>query len=295
MKKFILFLIIAFSFSFGQCFAAIDFDGVDDGIFFGDTNILDGASAWAIYVRFNTSATTGSLTVKWQDSIASGNGYAFLITYSASEYTLGHGCAPCTGTTSYGSTTDADLSTGVWHTIVWNGYADIDGYTVYEDNVQLTFSKTADNPGNISSTTTSFFGIGCRANASNACDTAEGSEMDGIISEFAIWNANLTATEISLLNSSNVRSPPLMIKPSNLKMYITLDNLAEGSSANGATLSDRKQSGFNGTGDDGANNTGLTAIAEESLSYADYSEYTNFSIEAGLIMNDFFGNDFIAN
>ena len=102
-------------------------------------------------------------------------------------------------------------------------------------------------------------------------------------------------SEISLLNSSKVRSTPLMIKPSNLKMYITLDNLAEGSSANGATLSDRKQSGFNGTGDDGANNTGLTAIAEESLSYADYSEYTNFSIEAGLIMNDFFGNDFIAN
>jgi len=61
------------------------------------------------------------------------------------------------------------------------------------------------------------------------------------------------------------------IQPSNLRLYWPLDEVADGTSADGSTFRDEedgdKDGDKDGTGDDGANNTGLTARAGEVLSY----------------------------
>ena len=69
----------------------------------------------------------------------------------------------------------------------------------------------------------------------------------------------------------------LQVDPSNLVMYLPLDDLADGAASNGLTFGDLSGNGNDGTGDDGTNNTGLTAKAEVVLSYANFSQYINFS------------------
>ncbi len=91
--------------------------------------------------------------------------------------------------------------------------------------------------------------------------------VGGTLSDVAIYNKVLSATEISILSSSRVKRMPLQISPSNLLAYWPLDDQPDGTSGDGDTFRDLSGNGNNGTGDDGANNTGLTALAEFILSY----------------------------
>lgn len=94
--------------------------------------------------------------------------------------------------------------------------------------------------------------------------------FDGQLNEVAVWDTNISSGEVSILNSSKMKHMPLQIKPANLKGYWAMNSGADGASADGATIIDLSGNGNNGTGDDGANNTGLTWKAEEALSYPSY-------------------------
>ncbi len=91
--------------------------------------------------------------------------------------------------------------------------------------------------------------------------------FDGNMTELYIWGKALTANEIKLLFDSQVKGIGLQIQPSNLVMYLPLNDQPDGTSFDGDTAVDRSGNGNDGTGDNGGNNTGLTAKAEEVLSY----------------------------
>ena len=64
-----------------------------------------------------------------------------------------------------------------------------------------------------------------------------------------------------------MRYIPIQLFGSNLKTYLTLDDLPDGTSGDGDTFVDRSGNGNDGTGSDGGNNTGLTWVGESILSY----------------------------
>ena len=89
----------------------------------------------------------------------------------------------------------------------------------------------------------------------------------GVVSEWYLYSAALTSTEVTMIANSKVKGIGLQIQPSSLKAYYPLDDQPDGASGDGDTFLDRSGLGHNATGNDGANNTGLTAKAEEVLSY----------------------------
>ena len=88
---------------------------------------------------------------------------------------------------------------------------------------------------------------------------------DPKISEFAIWDVALPLTEISLLANSKIKRLPLQIQPSNLKLYLPLDEVADGVSIHGQTFKDLSGNNNNGTGSDAGGES--VGRAEEVLSY----------------------------
>lgn len=94
-----------------------------------------------------------------------------------------------------------------------------------------------------------------------------GINFNGIIEDVSVWNVELTSGEVSRLYNGRVRRRPLQTQPSGLVHHSPLDDVADGVSADGATFVDMSSNGNTGTGDDGANNTGLTGTAGEVMSY----------------------------
>lgn len=89
--------------------------------------------------------------------------------------------------------------------------------------------------------------------------------VNGTINELACWDVALSLPEISLLVNSKVKRLPLQIRPSNLKLYLPLDEVADGVSINGQTFKDLSGNGHDGTGADAGGES--RGEAEEVLSY----------------------------
>mgnify|MGYP003394429653 FL=1 len=145
------------------------------------------------------------------------------------------------------------LSTGTWYHLVvtYNG----SGGTFYVNGV-------ADgSPSNMASID------GNDTVLRVGSESGGGTYWDGIISYVAIWNVVLTQAEVTLLSSSKVKTMPLQIRPSNLKLFLPLDDQPDGTSGDGDIFHDRSSNANNGTGGDGANNANLTAKAEDFFSY----------------------------
>ena len=86
--------------------------------------------------------------------------------------------------------------------------------------------------------------------------------FDGFITEIAVWDVALSTTEIAKLYSGGVptRGIPLNIQPANLQMYLPLNDIPIGESADGDTFGDLSGNSNTATGDDGANDAGLTSV-----------------------------------
>lgn len=90
------------------------------------------------------------------------------------------------------------------------------------------------------------------------------------IYEVAGWTVVLSQNEIDKLcdvSAGGVRLMPNQIQPSSLKFYYTLDDVPDGTSADGDVFIDKSGNGNNCTGSDGADNVGMGAEAEPYLSY----------------------------
>jgi len=93
-----------------------------------------------------------------------------------------------------------------------------------------------------------------------------GAASPGVVHEVAVWTTVLTQAQMEQLTIARTRHMPLQINTANLLAYWVLDDEEEGSSADGDTFRDYKGT-HTCTGNDGANNTGLTARAEQAVSY----------------------------
>ena len=162
-------------------------------------------------------------------------------------------------------TTDNNvLPNGAWAhvAVVWDGTL---GDYLNDIKIYVNGTEAGTNTGNN--------GSGARTDDNTATEhignrAGDTQTWDGQITEFAIWEDDLNATEISLLASSKVKGIPLQIRPSTLKVYLPMNEVSDGASADGVSFINQKNPGTsNGTGDNGANNTGLTGAAEGVLSY----------------------------
>ncbi|MHC4792294.1 MAG: LamG-like jellyroll fold domain-containing protein, partial [Planctomycetota bacterium] len=90
---------------------------------------------------------------------------------------------------------------------------------------------------------------------------------DDYLGSIALWDVALSATEMAYLGGARTRLMPSQVQPANLVLYYLMNEGPDGTSADGDTLRDSSDSGNTGTGQDGANNTGLDWQAGQVLSY----------------------------
>lgn len=249
MNKFLLLFMLIPS----LCFGNVIFDGIDDRIVSGDSD-FEGMTklSFSILVKRNGNSVSGNngrilhkngtFTIFWFDSDsglgANDNDIAFGL------YHLGFTAIQTTAKT----TTDYINIIGVWDSgVTWK---------LYIDNIEVaTGSK-----GGTGGTSVDPLILGLDEDLSTA-------GFNGDINEVYVWTGYiLTEADRVTLNSKGKRIG-LQISPANLKLYLPIDDIADGVSADGATFKDLSGNGNDGTGDDGANNTGLIGAAETLLTY----------------------------
>jgi len=228
-------------------FAGVEFDEVDDSVTLG-TNTYQSTNNFSIsaWVKaedhtdfgavFSAAATRSFL------GISSGDAWFWQIFDGA-------------GRSVTGSAND-----NAWHHLV--------GTKSSSTGLRLYLDGTLD-ANNVNFTAAVVYVSGLTAIGETANDSTF--QFGGIITDVAFWTVVITDAEITQLSQSRVKRMPLQIQPSNLTGYWPLDQGADGTANcfNGsASFLDLSSTGQAGTGDDGANNTGLTCKAEEVLSYA---------------------------
>lgn len=254
IAKILLILILACR----TVWAGLDCDGVDDKVS-NSTRIFTAASARTISLWANIdNPQPGSFRGRFI-SERSNTGW-FLGTgtnrdiqfFSSGSTNLSH----ITNTGAYSATT--------WtHVLVtWDGSTTAANAKIYVNGTEASYATTTNGVS-----LTSADSAGTRL-----CDEASALEvsadLDGRLDEVAVWDVVLTAQEIAQLASSRVKGIPLQIQPSSLKRYWSTDDSGDGVSLDGVVLKDSSSNLVSITGDNGANNTGMTAVAEAVLSYA---------------------------
>jgi len=236
-------------------------DGTDDCLSQETAQTWGIADAWTVYVRYKQDAATTSKAVMQisNDMAAPGtsSGIKFITNGVLLLNTSGANLKFYTGLT---------LSTN-WTTVVatWDGATNT--FTVYQDGVDITagMAKVVDNAGTMANSSRDMY-VGCSTNDSGSTKLEH---FNGQISEVAAWNIIMTADEVAALDASNLKHFPLNHRANNCQFYFPLNEVADGVSADGVIFRDLITGSFI-TGDDGANNTGLTGAAEEELSYQPY-------------------------
>lgn len=243
MVKILLILLLLCS----PVWAGVDFDGVDDELTFTST---DTTGDHSIYVVAYMDDATGDYCVV-SDSSANSGFRLWWRTANGISY-------------SKGAIIDVSSSiawtAGKWVAIVvTNDVSEANGITFYYREMDSsTVTTEAEDSAGAPNSNDGTGQIGTNV---------WGEFFPGVIAEVGIWNALLTAGEVNQLILSSVKGMGRQIQPSNLTEYFLLDDEADGSSADGDTFVDISGSGHTATGDNGGNNTGLTAKAEEVLSY----------------------------
>jgi hypothetical protein len=240
----ILFLLLA-----SPCWGGVTFDTTDDKITMDDITTL------------NISVTISLWATNVYNDGESANGKHIASEWSSWGITMNTATTPdiirCQIAADSGTSVEFDnldnLGNG-WHNYVCT----YDGTTVttYVDGAATgnTLSNTGSLTGTGSTTIGAYFG-------------SDSFVWNGIVNEFAVWNTALTASEVALLYNSKVKRIPLQIQPTKLQAYLPLDAVSDGASADAVVFKDLTGNGYDGTGVDGANNTGLTGTAEVNLTY----------------------------
>jgi len=250
-------------------FGAVDFDGVDDSVLTAVSAPFQIAvrtvSAW-IYPRTAGESNFG-IIVSTHESGANGG---WLISMCSND---GTECPAISNTIeifNYFTGTD-----GAWYATTgvtlnaWNHVA-----------VSYDASSTSNVPviyinGQLMTIGGPTFGTPTGSSEHSSGDvlrigtfnTAEDFNFDGLIDDVRIYNRALSAVEIEIIAKGRLKYDSLTTPGNGLVGYWPLDDSPDGTSGDGDTFVDRSGNGNNGTGVDGANNTGLTAKASSYLMY----------------------------
>jgi hypothetical protein len=254
MKK-LLYCLIILNITF-NCFAGVDFDTTDDFIDCGDgSGVNTGSGDFSLSAWFripDTAAAIESLAGHGGSSTG-GKRYRIFCTATLCSSQIDDNVANRTATDT-GLTADD----GNWHFVV--GVRDGNNLRVYYDGVEGDSSPT-DITGIGDLDQAHPFLIGAFTNNSTGLKANFASAN---ITEVALYKGVvLSATDILNMFNARIKGLPLQFGAT---AYWPVDDVPDGTSADGNKFIDRISTNH-GTGDNGANNTGLTAKAEEILTY----------------------------
>jgi hypothetical protein len=261
MKKLrILFLALLCFLLFSTAYAGLLFDGVDDQVTCGRVIEIESVSAFSSSVWFkqDTLDVRGWLYNK-------GSFTVLAKTLSLFTYDDGNLYVEVHGNTNRGYLDySAYVTAGEWaHLgVVFDGggAANSDRLKLYINGVQRTLTYGGTIPA---TTTDSIANLLLGHIDTGAADL----RYDDYLGSIALWDTDLSATEMAYLGGSRTRLMPSQVQPANLVLYYLINEGPDGTSADGDNLRDSSDSGNTGTGSDGANNTGLDWQAEQVLSY----------------------------
>ena len=257
-------IIVLLSLICSPCFAGVDFDKVDDKITVAKGGTVDDlatadftCSAWIKPVDIGENNTGRVATKRNNSGNDSGGGWLFFTdaTSSIGAQVIDSGGA--LENQSRGA--DNAITLNAWNHVLMEYNATTKIVDLYVDGSEIGYETQT------TGTTT--------GGADSSGDLTIGNigpldrTFNGIITENALWTEILTQSEKDLLAKSKVKRMPLQIQPASLVMYLPMNEQPDGTSFDGGIAVDRSGNGHNGTGDDGGNNTGLTAKAEEVISY----------------------------
>jgi len=242
--------------------AGIQFDTTDDFANCGDSAIWDNLTSLTMagWFLIDTAEDSGRMIVKWGAAGTAGSERQLIMTFLGTDELL---CGIREGTTTVFSlwqTTAANLSADTWYHLSCTWTAD-NTWVFYVNGSSVSSSVFAYSGTGVST------GTGAVALHIGMGTTQQGVNLDFDASDVAIWDSVLTANDVLILAGSQGKRMPLQIDPSNLLLYLPLDDEEDASSGDGDTFRDQSASFLSCTGDNGANNTGLTAIAEGVLTY----------------------------
>lgn len=243
-----------------NCWAGITFDKIDDVVNCGTSDTL--------------LTENGAITISaWINPTNTGEGgFGRIIDRSA---TIGGPCWQLFATATSGFEVDGttnllrkssnnSLTLNIWQHILltWDGSTTASNVHIYVNGIETTYQTTTNGVNIVNNAGESFL-IGN--------DKSNGRTFNGQITELAVWNVVLTASQIALLASSFLKSMPLQLLDPDadgvqeLVGYWPMDEGTHSNSADLDTAWDKSNNGNNGNPDNGVNNTGLTWAAETIL------------------------------
>ncbi len=216
----------------GSAWGGVDFDDDDDWLTCGtsDTLIPDGSaftfSAW-IYPRSSGAGNYGRVLSRGLSASSAEARISYLAT-NAIQWTASN-----SGTNLDIESNDNSITFNTWqHLIITtDGSLTATNTHIYINNAEVGYKKQQNGTVGFTDNSGDATRLGNRNNG-GVGDRAP----DTIISEAAIWNEVLSATERALLASSRLKRLPLQISAANLMAYWALDDEPEGTSADGDTF-----------------------------------------------------------
>ncbi|MBD3247293.1 hypothetical protein GF378_01600 [Candidatus Pacearchaeota archaeon] len=163
---------------------AVSFDGTDDAINFGDIE-MDGTRDFSFSLWFKTSSTNDQMRLASKDQV--GIKGCFLVWHSA---TFGWQFKAYEGSDEWAETSyNVDLSDGEWHHLVGKISKADSKIKLFVDG---TLKDTDDFPGSLNDTENEEVVLGADSDVGSFEQL-----FTGEIDEFAIWNREISADEIS--------------------------------------------------------------------------------------------------
>lgn len=218
------------------CFSALIYDGVDDRVDF--TALPLPLETISIYVRYMRTGAGNSIYGRLIDMPACDVYFDITSTYVKfnSERSGDNGYWHVTA----GTTLDTEFKC----IITYDSSLTTNDPVIYIDGTAPTLTEQQQPVGTQTSNTgTAYFGT------SSAYDRS----FEGYIYEIAYWGNILTSSQIAALNAG---ASPKNVNRNNLKGYWEFNDGTNGTSADGDQVKNVRSE--HGTGDDGANDTGLT-------------------------------------
>jgi hypothetical protein len=230
--------------------AAVVFDGTDDYVATGTPPTLSGAAGLTVAVWFLVPSTPlGGGALVAMGTYGSASQYTFVLRLNSATQ-IRWGLSDGVNNTVWNATVGT-LPNNTWTHIA----ATWDGTTVrlYINGIQEDSTSTGVNPS--LNTAVGYVYMGTEGRLADF--------FAGTMQEAQYWPVALSVNEIESLAKSRLFNVGIL---SPLEHW-SLDGCTDGASVDGAVFADRSGNSFPVTGNNGANNTGLTCQTSTTLSY----------------------------
>lgn len=253
--KYIQSVIIVILLTFTTAWTAVQFDGVDDYIDMGTNSTYEFPDTTFTVVSWFKATVAGYIVARRYND--SGGAWFFRINSD------GTGTARLGGAGSLAAqriTTTTALLDGNWHhlAVVFT----TDTVTAANNSISIYIDGVLDQ-GSLTDQTLPYQIMTRELRIGVISDLSSGF-ITGTIDDVRIYSVGLSAENVDRLYKSKMKYLGL---PLATVSYWPLDDCNVGASGDAVTFNDRAKGGSNGTGVDGANNTGLTCAGSSMLSY----------------------------